>query len=97
MSKKKKKTKLKEPLAFIKTTQQEIANARVLLADSILSSDNTEEILYAINELLVTQVEYAYEKRKSGKKKESQKWSHSAQEFHTVLMCAIYRSQESQE
>lgn len=72
---------------------RELAHARVELAEAILDSENSEQIIYALNELVLAQLELVKVKKKSGKKS-AKLWKHSADEIFTILMCAVYRAQE---
>lgn len=86
----------------IEITEQEIADARVRLAHSILESDNAGDILTAMNKLTMIYAKKAQsvqkaEKGKSkgkGKSKQWKRWKHTADEFYTVTMCAVYTKQD---
>lgn len=83
-----------------KVTDQELADARLLLALEILDSDNAVGILEAMQDLIFAQADRAnyLDKKKSKKKflkREAKQWQRAADEFFTVLMCAVYQQEDS--
>ena len=82
----------------VEITEQDLADARLRLANSILESNNAGEILTAMNKLTMTYAKKAQGERdkkgKKVKKSKAKRWKHTADEFYTVTMCAIYTKQD---
>lgn len=82
----------------VKITEQELADARLMVALEILDSDNAKEILDAMHHLVMTQAARGmYHIRKGSKKhkRQAEWWKHSADEFFTVVMCAVYQDADA--
>jgi hypothetical protein len=82
----------------VKITDQELADARLMLALEILDSENAPDIIDAMHSLVMLHSARALYSHKKGNKKgkrQAQKWKHSADEFFTVVMCAIYQNQDA--
>lgn len=71
--------------------EKEIAEARVVLADAILRTENYDEILIALNHLFLSQVEGVVQTHASGKKSEARRKKRVADEIFTIMMCTVYR------
>lgn len=83
-----------------KITEQDLAEARLLLAYEILQSENSEEILAALHNLMIYQSTRAFEQEMSNKKKtkkEAREWKRVSDEFFTVLMCAMYQREDTED
>lgn len=83
-----------------KINEQDLAHARLLLAHEILQSENADEILSAIHNLMILQSTRGFECQDSKSKrrnKEAREWKRAADEFFTVLMCAMYQRDEAAE
>lgn len=81
-----------------KITEQDLAEARLLLAYEILQSENAEEILAALHNLMIYQSTRAFEQEMSHnkkKKKEAREWKRASDEFFTILMCAMYQRDDA--
>ena len=78
----------------MRATSQDFADARFAVAQEILGSENAGRILQAMNDLTLLYATEADHKRKKGKKAESRRLKHTADEFYTVMMCAIYTRQD---
>ena len=83
-----------------KIREQDLADARLLLAFEILQSENAEEILAAIHNLMILTSTRAFEKfDSSGKrsKQEGKEWKRTSDELFTILMCAMYQREDAAE
>lgn len=81
-----------------KVSDQELADARLMLALEILDSENAHDILDAMHNLVMTQSArsfYHYKKGGKKNKKQAQTWKHSADEIFTIVMCAVYQNQDA--
>jgi hypothetical protein len=81
-----------------KITDQELADARLMVALEILDTDNASDIIDAMHHLVMLQSArsfYHYKKGGKGSKKQAEKWKHSADEMFTIVMCAIYQHQDA--
>lgn len=84
-------------------TEDEVARARYRLASEILEADNAGEILGAMNTLTMLYVKRAeteHKRKPKSKKKrtksqqKAKRLKYTADEFYTVLMCAVYNKQD---
>lgn len=81
-----------------KISDQELADARLMVALEILESENAKNILDAMHHLAILQSTKAIHLRKKGGKKNKNaayRWLHSGDELFTVVMCAIYQSEDA--
>ena len=74
--------------------ERELAGARVAFAESIVSADNSAEILMALNNLFRLEVEKTMHVHESGKKSQARRLKHTTDEIFTIMMCAMYLAQE---
>lgn len=72
----------------------ELAQARVAFAETILASDNCDDLLLSLNHLFLAEVNKTMDTYKSGKKSAAKREKHTADEIFTIMMCAAYRAQE---
>lgn len=80
-----------------KITEQDLAHARLILAHEILQSENADDILSAIHNLMILQSTKGFECEASNnkrKRKQAKEWKRASDEFFTVLMCAMYQRDE---
>lgn len=83
----------------IGVTEDELAKARYKVASAILDADNAGEIVSSMNTLTMMYVKEAQHQHKRGKKskkakKKAKQLKHTADEFYTIVMCAIYNKQD---
>lgn len=83
----------------IGVTEDELAKARFKVASAILDADNAGEIVSAMNTLTMMYVKEAQHQHKRGKKskkakQKAKRLKHTADEFYTIVMCAIYNKQD---
>lgn len=77
-----------------KITDQELADARLMLALEILEAPNAKDIVSAIQHLMIAQSVRSAEEKRKGRKKVAKRWKHSAEELFIVMMCAVYQNEE---
>ena len=84
-------------------TEEQVAEARLRLASVIIETENAGEILTAMNTLVTLyakQAQHQAERKQKSKKKrakarrKAKMLKHTADEFYTVLMCAVYNKQD---
>jgi len=78
-------------------TQDELAEGRVRLANTILQSDNAEQIITQLHKLTMLYATQAGYYHKNKKKNKAKAWKTVADEIFTVTMCAIYTKQDRNE
>lgn len=78
----------------IKITDQELADARLMLALEILDAPNAADIVSAIQHLMIAQAVRAAQERKKGNKRRAKQWKRASDELFTVMMCAVYQNED---
>lgn len=73
---------------------KKLAEARVAFAETMLASDNFDDLLLSLNHLFLAEVDKTMSTYKSGKKSAARREKHTADEIFTIMMCAAYRAQE---
>lgn len=75
-------------------SQQDLATARLELANIILESSNAQEILMAMQKYVVVSALNATNEYHLGHKKKAKQWKHAADEMHTIFSCAVLNAEE---
>lgn len=76
-------------------TKQDLADARLALALEILQSPNAPQIVSAMQDLTMMQAHAAAQHKRHGNKDRARMWKHAADEFFTVMMCAVYQQADA--
>lgn len=78
--------------------ENSLAKARLGLAQQILQADNAPRVLEAMNDLCATYIAVSENLSKtSSGKLEAKKLNKAADEFFTVLMCAMYNKMNTRD
>ena len=75
-------------------TEDELATARVRLAETILEAENGEQIVTNLHKLTMLYASQAGYYHKNKNKKKAKQWKRVADEMFTITMCAVYRKQD---
>lgn len=88
------KKKNKKQNQHEEVTQDELAQARLTLAYTMLDSENADKLIGALHKLTMLYVSQAQYHNKNKNKRKAKMWKHTADELFTVTMCAVYTKQD---
>lgn len=91
------KKKIKKVINENPISEQDLANARLGLALAILDSENGQQIVASLHKLTMMYVKQAEHHHKNKKNKKAKMLKHTADEFFTITMCAVYQKQDQRD